>query len=164
MKICGFTCIFAAIIVVSMIIMTLFMTGNETMVKYEKQLPPELRKKYYDIVKERRTIYYTGYALGFGLAFLLIAYNVYFLNKPYFNTTSMVCLSIVIAFITNHMYYTLIPKSDMMLNHISDPLQTKAWLEMYKHMQYYFHLSFILGIIGVGLFASSFRCNKYLLS
>jgi len=164
MKLCGFTCIAAAVIVVSMILMTLNMHRDPTMMNYEKQLPVELRKKYHQIVQERRTIYYTGYALGFALAFFVIIYNTFILDKPYLTTSSVVCFSIVIAFFTNHLYYTLSPKRDWMLNHVHDPLQTKAWLKMYHHMQYYYHISFLLGIIGVGVFAASFRCNKYIFS
>jgi hypothetical protein len=164
MKLCGFTCIVAAGIVVSMLLMTFNMLRDPTMVSYEKQLPVELRKKYHQIVQERRNIYYTGYTLGFALAFFVIIYNAFILDKPYLTTSSIVCVSIVIAFFTNHLYYTLTPKTDWMLNHVHDPLQTKAWLKMYHHMQYYYHISFLLGIIGVGVFAASFRCNKYILS
>lgn len=164
MKLCGLTCIAAAVIIVSMILMTLNMQNDPTMQKYEKQLPPELRKKYHSIVQERRRIYYTGYTLGFALALFIIIFNTFILDKPYLSTASVVCFTVVVAFFTNHLYYTLSPKRDWMLNHVHDPLQTKAWLKMYQHMQYYYHISFLLGIIGVGVFAASFRCNRYIFS
>jgi hypothetical protein len=135
------------------------MHRDPTMQKYERQLPEELRGKYHKIVNERRTIYYTGYALGFALAFIIILTNSFLLEKPYFTDISTICLTIVIAFFVSHLYYVLTPKTDWMLKHVSDPLQTKAWLKMYQHMQRYFHLSFLIGIIGVGVFAASFRCK-----
>jgi hypothetical protein len=70
----------------------------------------------------------------------------------------MVCLVIAVSFTTNYFYYMLSPKSKWMLNEIKTEEQTKAWLVMYRHMQVYYHTSFVLGIIGTGLFAYSFRC------
>jgi hypothetical protein len=45
-----------------------------------------------------------------------------------------------------------------MLNHVKDEEQVKAWLIMYKEMQYNYHMGLVLGIIAVGVFAFAFRC------
>jgi hypothetical protein len=45
-----------------------------------------------------------------------------------------------------------------MLEHINSPEQTKAWLEMYKAMQYYWHTGLFLGIIATMFLALAFRC------
>ena len=50
------------------------------------------------------------------------------------------------AFI-HYMYYTLSPKSDYMLNHLTTSKQNKAWLEMYKHMKFKYHSGFLFGIL-----------------
>jgi uncharacterized membrane protein YkgB len=52
----------------------------------------------------------------------------------------------------------LSPKTDWMLNHIKTNEQNKIWLEMYKTMQFNYHMGFVIGIIAVGVFAFSFRC------
>ena len=52
----------------------------------------------------------------------------------------------------------LSPKTDWMLNHVNSAEQTQAWLKMYRAMQYYYHAGLALGILGVGIFAYSFRC------
>jgi len=73
-------------------------------------------------------------------------------------TTSLVCLVIVVSFFTNYFYYILSPKSTYMLDHINSPEQTKAWLVMYKEMQYNYHFGIVIGIIAMGVLAFAFRC------
>jgi hypothetical protein len=45
-----------------------------------------------------------------------------------------------------------------MLEHINSPEQTKAWLTMYREMQYNYHFGMVIGIIAVGVLAFGFRC------
>ena len=45
-----------------------------------------------------------------------------------------------------------------MLNHIKDPEQVKAWLQMYREMSFNYHSGLVLGIIAVGILAFAFRC------
>jgi len=35
--------------------------------------------------------------------------------------------------------------------------QKSEWLKMYKSMQYYYHMSFLLGAVAVGVLAFAFR-------
>ena len=73
-------------------------------------------------------------------------------------TTSLVCIVISTSFVTNYFYYSLSRKSDWMLNHMGTPEEVKAWLQMYKEMQYNYHMGLVLGIIAVGILAFAFRC------
>ena len=123
------------------------------------QLPENLQKIYEQIIQERTTIYYQGYLLGFILSLIIIIANVYSDHKM-LSTTSFVCLVLAISFITNYFYYTLSPKKNWMLNYIKTPDQTKAWLQMYRGMQVYYHTGLVLGIIAVGIFAYAFRPRK----
>jgi len=129
---------------------------NKTSLEYKKQLPDNLKEIYEEITKERRKIYYKGYILGFILSIFIILGNVYLEHKM-LSTTSMVCLVLATSFITNYFYYTLSSKKKWMLDNINTPEQTKAWLEMYKTMQKYYHTGLLLGIIAVGIFAHAFR-------
>ena len=45
-----------------------------------------------------------------------------------------------------------------MLEYIETPEQTKAWLNMYKGMQYNYHVGMALGLVGVAILAYGFRC------
>ena len=71
---------------------------------------------------------------------------------------SLVCTVMATYFLTNYFYYILSPKSTYMLEHINSPEQTKAWLAMYKEMQYNYHFGMVVGIIGIGVLAFAFRC------
>lgn len=156
-KPCSITCIFSAVFLVAMIFMTNWMTTNQTTLKYQNQLPEHLQETYISIVKERTQIFYTGYALGLFLALFVIFYNMK-IKQQKMNWPSMVCLTVFIAFLTNYFYYVLSPKTKWMLNSIDTPEQTKAWFEMYRTMQVYYHGSLVLGIIAIGLVAFAFRC------
>jgi hypothetical protein len=136
--------------------MNYWMNTNQTTQKYETQLPLSLQKTYKEIVKERTQIFYTGYGIGFFLAALLIYYNTQ-VKKEKMGPRAMVCLTIFIAFITNYFYYVLSPKTKWMLDSIEDPDQTKAWLQMYRSMQLYYHGSLVLGLAAVGILAFAFR-------
>ena len=154
---CRITCAISVVFIIGMIYMTNAMSYNDTMQQYEKQLPEKLQKIYKQIVTERRQIYYTGYVLGFILAILFILYNNLILNKS-LSTMSMVCVSTASAFLVNYFYYILTPKTTHMLEHADTPEQTKAWLKMYRTMQYHYHMGLFIGLIAVGVFAYAFRC------
>jgi uncharacterized membrane protein len=154
---CRISCAISIVFIIGMIYMTNAMSNNDTMKKYKKQLPDELQSIYKEIVDERTRIYYTGYGLGFLIAVLFILYNTIIMNKT-FSTMSMVCISTTSAFITNYFYYVLTPKKTYMLDHIDNPEQTKAWVKMYRNMQYHYHMGLLIGLIAVGIFAYAFRC------
>jgi NADH:ubiquinone oxidoreductase subunit 3 (subunit A) len=141
-----------------MIYMNNATTKSQTIQKYEAQLPRNLQEIYRKIQRERLHIYYYGYSLGFILSLIIIIYN-YQNNssKSKITTTHMVCIVISTSFLTNYFYYMLSPKTTWMLDHIKTPEQTKAWLEMYKSMQKYYHTGLVLGIIAVAFLAVAFR-------
>jgi hypothetical protein len=71
---------------------------------------------------------------------------------------ALVCTVMATCFLTNYFYYMLHPKSDWMLNHMGNQEEVKAWLQMYREMQYNYHAGLALGIVGVGVLAFAFRC------
>lgn len=155
---CSITCTISAGFILAMIFMTNWMTVNQTTQKYEAQLPEVLKNTYSKIVKERTQIFYTGYAIGLFLALFIIFYNTT-IKKQKMGWSSMVCLTVIVAFLTNYFYYVLTPKTKWMLESIDTADQTRAWLEMYRDMQLYYHGSLVLGLISVGLLAFAFRCE-----
>jgi uncharacterized protein YacL len=134
------------------------MTNKSEIVKYYKEkLPSDLQKRYETISEERKKISIHGYILGLVFSLFIIFYNLNLKGKR-LNTTSLVCTVMATCFLTNYFYYMLSPKSDWMLNHINNPEQVKAWLQMYREMSYNYHAGLALGIIGVGILAFAFRC------
>jgi hypothetical protein len=154
---CQISCLISAVFLIGMIYSTYSTYNSGIIVEYQKQLPEYLQKTYKNIVDERTRIYYFGYILGFILSLLVIFYNTQ-VRKNRFSISSLVCIVVSISFLTNYFYYILTPKTDWMLDHIKTPEQTKAWLKMYKGMQYYYHGGLALGLIAVGFFAFAFRC------
>jgi len=154
---CSGTCMIAVALIIASIYFQNATSKSKIVEEYKKQLPSNLQNLYEKISDERLRINYYGYALGLVLSLIIILYN-YSLKRNKLTTTSLVCLTIVVSFLTNYFYYILSPKSTYMLEHINSPEQTKAWLTMYKTMQYNYHFGFIVGIIAVGVLAFAFRC------
>ena len=98
-----------------------------------------------------------GYILGFIISLFIIFYNLR-IKKNKMSTFPLVCTVVATCFLTNYFYYMLHPKSDWMLNHTNSQDQVKAWLQMYREMQYNYHMGLVLGIIAVGILAFAFRC------
>jgi uncharacterized protein YacL len=155
--VCSVSCIISAIFIIGMIYFYNATSKSEVVLRYKKSLPTDLQQLYEKISRERMMIGYQGYLLGFVISLFIIFYNVYFKSRK-LNTLSLVCIVVATSFLTNYFYYILSPKSKHMLEHINSPEQTKAWLTMYKSMQFYYHFGLVLGIIGVGLMAFAFRC------
>lgn len=156
---CTISCSISAVFLIGMIYMNYSIATSQIILKYKSQLPENLQKIYEQITNERTIIYYKGYILGFILSLVIIAINVYSDHKM-LSTTSMICLVLATSFVTNYFYYTLSPKKNWMLNYIKTPEQTKAWLQMYRGMQVYYHTGLVLGIVAVGIFAHAFRPKK----
>ena len=74
------------------------------------------------------------------------------------NNISIVCIVVSVSFLTNYFYYILSPKSDWMLDHLTNQEQVKLWLQLYRSMQVYYHTGLVLGIIAIGIMAFAFRC------
>jgi hypothetical protein len=154
---CSTTCLIATSLIIAMIYFQNATLKSKIIQEYKKQLPSNLQNMYEKISSERLRLSYYGYALGLILSLIIILYN-YKLKRNKLTTTSLVCLVIIVSFFTNYFYYILSPKSTYMLEHINSPEQTKAWLTMYKTMQFNYHLGFVVGIIAVGILAFAFRC------
>jgi len=157
---CLTTCMVAVALIVAMIYFQNATLKSKIVQEYKKQLPSNLQNLYEKIATERMRLNYYGYTLGLILSFIIIFYNHTFQRNKQnkLTTTSLVCLVIVVSFFTNYFYYILSPKSTYMLDHINSPEQTKAWLTMYKEMQYNYHFGMVVGIIAVGVLAFAFRC------
>ena len=154
---CSTTCLISTALIIAMIYFQNATSKSRIVQEYKKQLPSNLQNLYEKITAERLRLNYYGYSLGLILSLIIILYN-YKLRKNKLTTTSLVCLVIVVSFLTNYFYYILSPKSTYMLDHINSPEQTKAWLAMYRTMQFNYHFGMVIGIIAVGVLAFAFRC------
>jgi uncharacterized membrane protein YkgB len=125
--------------------------------QYKEKLSPQLQQRYEKITQERKYISYYGYGVGLLLSLCLIFYYIQ-LKKVKMGASALVCMATATTFIVHYFYYMLSPKSDWMLNHMNKQEEVNAWLQMYKSMQYNYHMGMVLGILAVAVFASAFRC------
>jgi len=147
----------SAVFVIGMIYFYNGTDKSEITKRYKEILSPKLQERYERITNERRNISYYGYVLGVLISLVIIFYNLK-IKGVKMNTISLVCTVMATAFLTNYFYYMLSPKSDWMLNHMDNQEEVKAWLQMYRGMQYNYHMGMALGIIAVGVLAYAFRC------
>lgn len=154
---CVISCMVSLIFIIGMIYFYNMTDKSEIVKNYKHKLSSDLQKRYDKISKERMIISYQGYTIGFILSLFIIFYNLKIKGSK-MGTTSLVCTVIATSFVTNYFYYSLSRKSDWMLNHMKTTEEVKAWLQMYKEMQYNYHMGLVLGIIAVGILAFAFRC------
>ena len=154
---CSVSCSISLIFIIGMIYLYNATSKSEVVKQYKTKLPKDLQIRYENISRERMMISYYGYGLGVLLSLVIIFYNKKMKGKLLSNA-SLVCIVLSVSFFTNYFYYMLSPKTDWMLNHVKNPEETKAWLQMYREMQFNYHLGLVLGIIAVGVLAFAFRC------
>jgi len=155
--VCAVSCMISTVFLIGMIYFYNMTDKSEIVKHYKSTLTSDLRKRYEKISEERKWISYYGYGLGLVFSLFVIYYSLK-IKKERLNNTSLVCIVVATSFITNALFYMVYPKSDWMLEHISNKEQVKAWLQMYKSMSFYYHTGLILGIVAVGIFAFAFRC------
>ena len=139
-----------------MVIMTIMVSNDSFIQSYRNQLPEDIKKVYDQIVAERQRIFFTGYGIGFVVALFSIIFSINVLKQK-IPVSIMVCLAVVVSTVVNYFYYILSPKSTYMVDVIKNDQQRQDWLRVYKSMQYYYHFSFVLGAVAVGVFAYAFR-------
>ena len=154
---CKPTCLVSIVFLIANIFVMFNVDKNKLKNNFIELLNYQQQKLYESLIRERRNIYFQGYALGLALAILYLIYLKHFLGKR-INNTFMICSVGFIVFIINYLYYILMKKSTYMIEHLNNKEQTKAWLDIYKTMQFKYHFGLLLGIIASMIFAASNRC------
>ena len=153
---CVVSCSISLVFIIGMIYFYNMTDKSKIVQHYKEFLPTDLKKRYEKISEERKRISIHGYILGFIISLFIIFYNLR-IKKDKMGPFPLVCTVVATCFLTNYFYYMLHPKSDWMLNHTNSQEQVKAWLQMYREMQYNYHMGLALGIIAVGILAFAFR-------
>jgi len=154
---CAVSCMISAIFIIGMIYFYNMTNKSKIVKQYKDTLPMYLQNKYDQISEERKMIGFQGYGLGILISLFIIFYNLKIKGQR-LSSLPLVCIVVATAFLTNYFYYILSPKSEWMLNYLKDEAEIKAWLVMYREMQFNYHMGLVLGIIAVGIFAFAFRC------
>ena len=151
--ICYKCCGVALVFLIANIFM-IFTCSKKLKNDFKNTLSNEEKNLYQNIINERKRIYYSGYLLGIFLSILVVAF---FKKLLKLNKMSNVCIIATITFVTNYLFYILYPKKDYMILHLKNKEQIEEWLDIYKYMQFRYHLGFVLGIVAL-IFASIAIC------
>lgn len=154
MKFCTISCGISLMFIIGMIYMSFFIDKQKISIDFKKTLSKKQLDIYENIVNYRRNLYFQGYGIGIIISIFVILMKIF--NKIKFNYLGIGCLIASISFITSYFYYILSPKPDYMILHIEGEEQKKAWLKIYKTMQFNYHLGLLLGIIAVFFLSMTF--------
>ena len=153
--VCPTSCIIAGAFIVSSIFVCLRVDKKTLKDPLFQLLSPENKQRYINIADERKNIYLKGFGLGFVISIIaLIILN----NNKMFKVTKLtnICFVLAISYCVNYFFYILHPKSDYMVLHLKNLEEKKAWLNIYKTMQFNYHLGFALGLVGMIFIGNSF--------
>ena len=139
---CSLCCFIAAALLGSMLYFVINSANNDKILYFRSLLNNEQQKIHSNIVKERSYIYLSGFVLGLIIALVYLK-NVKSKNQPIY------CIFIAIVLGTTYIHYTLMPKSNYMLDHIDTAEQARAWLSIYKEMKKRCHIGMILGVVAL---------------
>lgn len=155
--ICKITCFVSIVFLIANIFVMINVDNNNMKHNFVKLLNYDQKMLYKSLVIERRNIYFQGYALGLFLSFIYLFYIKQILNKRP-NNIFIICTVGFIVFLTNYFYYILNKKSTYMVEHLNNKEQTKAWLKIYRTMQFKYHFGLLLGVVAAMIFAAANRC------
>lgn len=112
-------------------------------IEYERSLDEEQHAVYKQVVNERQKIYLHGLCLG-----ALLAFGYLYFTGQSMNPLTNSCIFVAIALFTQYCYYMLYPKSEYMVTLMRNKDQLQKWQNVYKHMQYRYHVGMVLGVVG----------------
>ena len=147
---CNIAIVFATSMLYMCVLSPLVVEENKhsLMKKLKNTLTLEQQNTYDRIKRERLGIHLRGYGIGLLLSALVLMYK-FQLNSKILTPTVMACITGSITFTVNYFYYILTPKSEWMILSLEGQDQKEAWLKMYRHMQFNYHVGFLLGIAAV---------------
>ena len=148
---CGVAVVFATAMLYMCVLAPMILEENKHSLikKLKDTLTIEQQHKFDRIKRERMSIHMRGYGYGLILSGLLLMYKYKTKNKL-LSPSVMMCLTASITFTVNYFYYILSPKTEWMVTSLVTEGQKKAWVKMYRHMQFNYHVGFLLGIVASG--------------
>ena len=133
-------CSLAIIFVLSSVYLCFMRKNHELFQRFDKLLNHKQQQHYKIIVRERLTIYISGMFLG-----LLLSIYYYYQSS---RNKRDICISVCIVYITKFVFYYVAPKQPLMLYHLTNQGQVKAWADIYTEMKKRCLHSFIFGTCG----------------
>lgn len=139
------SCNVAIVFLSAMIYLKLFSDKNNIINEFKNSLPEELKYKYEQISNERRNIHLQGLVYGLLIAIILL-YGV-----PNKIRSGRICFVVATILIFSHIFYIVYPKSDHIILYLNDPKDRERWLTVYNHMQRYYYIGLIIGLLIISI-------------
>ena len=149
--VCMRSCSLSLVFLFSMLYMTLTIDKNAMTQNLVKHFNAEQVEYYKQVIKERTTIYLTGFSIGL-VASLVLLFAMK--NKLKLNPWIITCTCVSLSYIIMYFYYTLSPKMDLMVVQLDKKEARVAWQEYYTTMKNKYHISMLLGFVFVSLLNS----------
>lgn len=124
-------------------IMTSISCKNNEISQFKSTLSPELLQKYKNITNMRFKIWLEGLVLG-----LVVGVVVSYLLIGKTNKLGRASVLTAIMLVVNYMYYMLYPKPVYMLNLLENMKQVKEYNDVYREMQFKYHLGLLFGVVA----------------
>ena len=125
-------------------IATAIVTENDPVFKdYRSKLEPSQIDALDRIAQNRLALYIQGTIVGIVLFALLAIFG-----GSQMSPTMGGCSFVAIVLLSQYFYYILMPKQDWMIKHLKTQKQNQAWLNVYRHMSYRWHMGLLIGLVG----------------
>lgn len=118
---------------------------NGLLLDFQKSLDTDQLILYNSVRKDRMRLYLTGLAIGTALALLYLYWS------PVKGLMANACLFMMIAWGFTYVYYTLMPKTTYMVQHLTSEEQLTKWTAVYRDMQWRYTLGFLAGALAYAL-------------
>ena len=153
MNFCYKTVFFALIFILADILLLFLINKKQLKNNFVNSLDIEKKEIYKNIIQERRLIYFKSIFIGLlvSLLYMYVLPKNNFLKPKNLSRFFVRSLSIIILYLTIYFSYTLHPKTDYMVLHLDTQIQREEWINIYKNMQYYYHISFLLSFISLSI-------------
>lgn len=150
-KVCSLSCGIATMFILASLFTSLFIEKVSVSQDFKNSLNDKQLKTYQEIVKNRQTLYLHGLLIGFIVSLVVI-----FGLRVNGSRVTTFCSVLAISFVVCYFYYILSPKQKYMVRELENQEQIDKWLQIYRLMQFRYHLGFALGLVGVAVFSQSF--------
>ena len=135
--VCIKSCLLATMLLTSMIISTV--AGIFIPLQNKLNLNSYQKDIYNDIVKDRLKIFLIGLVFGIGIAYSLV-------TNINLDRSNKICIFIITTIIVNTVIYTIYPKKDWILRHLTKD-QIDNWIKIYNEMKIKKIVGMSLGIV-----------------
>ena len=149
--VCLRSCSLSLVFLFSMLYMTLTIDKNAMTQNLVKHFNAEQVEYYKKVIKERTTLYLTGFSIGLAASLVLLFTMK---NKLKLNPWIITCTCVSLSYIVMYFYYALSPKLDLMVVQLDKKEARLAWQEYYTTMKNKYHISMLLGFVFVSLLNS----------